>query len=207
MNLQQTGASIQQKEFQLPPLILHPFASAAAPAKLIQSSRASLMLEGLLPQGELSQNELDNILLDGRYQELRMLFYVGRDLTRWVEQCLDLAQRMPETFPQETGPLTFAAYLVEDAPAVVREKLESWGVKDYRSIFRRSLALNLIFEGLPGRELLSNEFVRNYYVYADALMARMLEEKRWARINSGDFTFVLYASGEYSRMLEREWEN
>ena len=34
----------------LPPLILHPFADAGGPDKLVESSRASLMLQGLLPR-------------------------------------------------------------------------------------------------------------------------------------------------------------
>ena len=37
---------------KLPPLILHPFADAGGPEKLVESSRASLVLQGLLPAGE-----------------------------------------------------------------------------------------------------------------------------------------------------------
>ena len=73
----------------LPPLILHPFADAAGPGKLVESSRASLKLQGLLPAGEASREDLDRALLDGRYSELRMLFYVGKDLARWIEHRLD----------------------------------------------------------------------------------------------------------------------
>src|SRR5580693_5272447 len=58
----------------LPPLILHPFADAGGPSKLVESSRANLKLQGLLPQGEASREDLDKALLDGRYSELRMLF-------------------------------------------------------------------------------------------------------------------------------------
>jgi hypothetical protein len=71
---------------KLPPLILHPFADASGPHKLVESSRASLMLQGLLPTGEQSSEELERTLLDGRYQEIRMLFYVGRDILRWIDQ-------------------------------------------------------------------------------------------------------------------------
>src|SRR5260370_37598735 len=69
--------------FILPPLILHPFADANGPNKLAESSRASLKLQGLLPQGEASREDLDRSLLDGRYSEMRMLYYVGKDLMRW----------------------------------------------------------------------------------------------------------------------------
>ena len=74
------------RAWMLPPLILHPFSDSSGPSRLVESSRASLMLQGLLPSGELSVEELELRLLDGRYCELRMLFYVGRDLMRWIEQ-------------------------------------------------------------------------------------------------------------------------
>src|SRR5271170_2794400 len=80
----------------LPPLILHPFADAGGPDKLVESSRASLMLQGLLPSGERSNEELDRALIDGRYCEIRMLFYVGKDLVRWIEQCLEHTRGFPE---------------------------------------------------------------------------------------------------------------
>src|SRR5271154_7534151 len=84
----------------LPPLILHPFADASGPGKLVESSRASLKLQGLLPSGESTPEDLDRVLLEGRYSELRMLYYVGKDLARWIEQCLELAVRNPDVFPE-----------------------------------------------------------------------------------------------------------
>ena len=48
----------------LPPLILHPFADAGGPSKLVESSRANLKLQGLLPQGEASREDLDRALPD-----------------------------------------------------------------------------------------------------------------------------------------------
>src|SRR5262249_45813859 len=77
------------KTHKLPPLILHPFADAKAPDKLVESSRASLIMQGLLPAGDRASADLDRALLEGRYQEIRMLFYVGRDLMRWIEQCVE----------------------------------------------------------------------------------------------------------------------
>jgi len=81
---------------RLPPLILHPFADSAGPEKLVESSRASLMIQGLLPAGQQSPEELDRALLDGRYCEIRMLFYVGKDIVRWIEQCMEHIKRHPE---------------------------------------------------------------------------------------------------------------
>ncbi len=193
------------KAWRLPPLILHPFAEAAGPDKLVESSRASLMLQGLIPSGSLSRQELDERLLSGRYCEVRMLFYVGRDLMRWIDQCLDLAQR--DDTLREAGMCyqAFAAILVDEPPRQVREKLQKWGVADYRSIFSRALGLNALFAELPSRDSLSDEFIRHYYRYADQLY--LCRQLLWTftDIRPQHFDFDLYASGEYSRLLEREW--
>ncbi|HTA66829.1 MAG TPA: hypothetical protein VK776_01070, partial [Bryobacteraceae bacterium] len=118
----------------LPPLILHPFADAAGPNKLVESSRASLKLQGLLPAGESTQEDLDRTLLDGRYSELRMLFYVGKDLARWIEQCVEFVERERDHLEAGITRQSFATLLVQDAPASVQDKLRKWGVGDYRAI-------------------------------------------------------------------------
>src|ERR1700689_5118054 len=93
----------------LPPLILHPFADAGGPGKLVESSRANLMLQGLLPSGEPTNDEPDRALLDGRYCEIRMLFYVGKDLGRWIEQCLEHIGRDPALATRGIRYQSFAA--------------------------------------------------------------------------------------------------
>src|SRR5580698_6435693 len=108
---------------KLPPLILHPFADAKGPDKLVESSRASLMLQGLLPSGERTTDQLDRALIDGRYCEIRMLFYVGKDLTRWIEQCLDHTREFPELRGRTVKYQSFAAYLVNHTPLPVQAKL------------------------------------------------------------------------------------
>src|SRR5437899_11821045 len=100
----------------LPPLILHPFADAAGPDKLVESSRASLMLQGLLPTGERSTEELDLALLEGRYCEIRMLFYVGKDLLRWIDQCMEHVSRQPDLLNAGIRAQSFAAYLINHTP-------------------------------------------------------------------------------------------
>jgi hypothetical protein len=192
--------------FTLPPLILHPFADAAGPGKLVESSRASLKLQGLLPAGESSREDLDRALLDGRYSELRMLFYVGKDLARWIEQCLELAERNRDRLPAGTCYQSFASMLVKDAPANVQSKLRKWGVADYKAIFTRALGLHCLFAVAPTRETLSDEFVRSYYRYADQIFAVKQGECDFAPVSSSECHFDLYSSGEYSRMLERSWE-
>ncbi len=190
---------------KLPPLILHPFADAAGPDKLVESSRASLMLQGLLPSGERTTEELDVALLQGRYSEILMLFYVGKDIMRWIDQCLEFVSREPDL--QNTGIRyqSFAELLVNHAPSPVQAKLRRWGVSDYRSIFTRALGLNTLLAAPPERYCLSDEFIRNYYRYADQLFLCRQNQTAFTTIDALGFEFDIFASGEYSRMLEREW--
>src|SRR5579872_7203215 len=118
----------------LPPLILHPFADAGGPGKLVESSRANLMLQGLLPSGERTSDELDRALLDGRYCEIRMLFYVGKDLVRWIDQCMEHAKDIADLDGSALRYQSFAAYLVNHTPLPVQAKLRKWGVADYKTI-------------------------------------------------------------------------
>ena len=202
----QPGPSVDDRpSYTLPPLILHPFADAAGPNKLVESSRASLKLQGLLPAGESTQEDLDRILLEGRYSELRMLFYVGKDLARWIEQCVEFVERQHDEIDAGVTRQSFATLLVQDAPASVQEKLRKWGVGDYRAIFTRALGLQCLFANAPERQVLSDDFVRNYYRYADQMFAMKQGEAEFTLIASRDFKFELYSSGEYSRMLERSW--
>jgi len=189
----------------LPPLILHPFADAGGPDKLVESSRASLMLQGLLPSGERSQEDLDRALLEGRYCEIRMLFYVGKDLIRWIEQCLEHIARHDDLRTAGIKYQSFAAYLVNHTPPAVQTELRKWGVADYKAIFTRALGLNAILAGVPRRELLADDFVRNYYRFADQMFQCRQSQTTFTDIGDLGFDFDIYASGEYSRMLEREW--
>ncbi|MFB3777676.1 MAG: hypothetical protein ACE141_08690 [Bryobacteraceae bacterium] len=169
------------------------------------SARASLILSGLLPPEELSAEELNRRVLEGRYSEVKMLFYVGKDLVRWLEQCMEVVERDAELSTRGIEPESFAALLAEDPPAAVREKLQGWGVVDYKAIFRRALGLHTIFAAIPEREVLSGDFLRTHHRYADCLYQCRLDSVSYARVNSAEFRFEIYASGEYTRMLEREW--
>jgi hypothetical protein len=199
--------SLPDRRWHLPPLILHPFSDSAGPNRLVESSRASMMLQGLLPNNEFTVEELDRKLLDGRFCEVRMLIYVGKDLIRWVDQCADIAARDSLLSEANVKPQSFAALLIEDPPENVREKLRRWGVADYKAIFSRALGLNMIFHEVPERELLGESFVRHYYRYADHMYACFQHLNPYKQISRDNFEFDLYASGEYSRMLEREWQD
>ena len=191
---------------KLPPLILHPFSDLAGPNKLIESSRASLKMQGLLPSGESTRTDLEGTMLDGRYSELRMLFYVGKDINRWVEQCLDCVRRNCPGMAAELRPQSFLALLIQNTPDHIREKLKKWGVSDYRALFSRGIGLNLIFADAPARTAVSEEFVLNYYRYSDQLFASYQSGTSHTQLNAALFQFELFSSGEYSRMLERLWE-
>lgn len=193
--------------WQLPPLILHPFSDSAGPNKLVESSRAHLMLQGLLPNGDLSPEDLERRLLDGRYCEIRMLFYVGKDVKRWVEQCLEMAARHEEIAVLGLRAHSFLNLLIQNTPTPVKEKLQRWGVNDYQAIFTRAFGLNTIFADAPEREQLAPEFIRNYYRYADQLFACSSNLSEFPELTAHQFQFDLYASGEYSRLLEKQWDS
>jgi hypothetical protein len=201
----QTQPKLTDATRVLPPLILHPFAEAGGQDKLKQSQRANLMLQGLLPQGEMTEEDLDRALLDGRFSEILMLFYVGKDLVRWIEQCLEHIARQPDLRDSGIRFQSFAAMLVNHTPASVQSKLQRWGVADYRSIFTRALGLNTLLGSAPERRHLSDEFVRNYYRYADQLFLSRQNQVAFSSIEDLGFDFEIFASGEYSKMLEREW--
>ena len=191
---------------KLPPLILHPFSDLTGPNKLIESSRASLKMQGMLPSGESTRTDLEGTMLDGRYSELRMLFYVGKDINRWIEQCLDCVRRNCSGLATEIRPQSFLALLIQNTPEHIREKLRKWGVSDYRALFSRGVGLNLIFAEAPERSAISQEFVRNYYRYSDQVFSSYQSEASHMQLNAALFQFELFSSGEYSRMLERLWE-
>ena len=189
----------------LPPLILHPFNERAPPSTLLENSKAALMLSGLIPSDGSDRDELKRRLLAGRYGEIRMLFYLGKDVFRWLDQCLEWTDRTTELKGAEIQRQSFAGLLTAAPPETVKEKLVRWGVADYVSIFSRAIGLNAIFSEPPPFNTLSGEFLRNYHRYADFLYRCYMESEQH-RTNAGkNFHFELYASGEYSRLLETEW--
>jgi hypothetical protein len=191
----------------LPPLILHPFSDATTPNKLIQSSRASLMLQGLLPATEADIERLQEVLLDGRHCEIRMLYYVGKDTDRWIEQCIDMVTREPVLRSAGIEWQSLACLLIDDPPPAVLLKLRNWGVADHRPIFSRGLGLHSIFGDAPTREMLANEFLRNHHRYADQMFACRKSASGYARLDPAKFNFELFASGEYASMLGKQWQS
>jgi len=193
------------KAFSLPPLILHPFTSTEETSLLLESSRASLMLQGLAPRDKTPLEELDRRLLRGRYAELRMLFYIGKDISRWAEQCTESAQASENFFGRRVRPESFILLLVQEIPTHVRAKLESWGVLDHCALFRRSYGLHAVLQDFPAPECLSPQFLRRYHRYLDQWYELRLRDAAFEKVPGQEVQFELYASGEYSSMLEKSW--
>jgi hypothetical protein len=194
--------------WELPPLILYPFNERIPPSTLLDSSKAALMLSGLVPNDGTDPDDLKRRLLSGRYAEVRMLFFLGKDVLRWVDQCQDLVERTPEL--RETGDFraqSFAGLLIDSPPENVRTKLVTWGVTDYAAVFARGIGLNSVFTEPPRFDSLTAQFLCSYHHYADALFRCYMQLQPHRKIGHGNFRFDLYASGEYSRLLEAQWEN
>jgi hypothetical protein len=192
-------------KLQLPPLILHPFAAPDEVSVLAQSARDSLNLRGYLPSQLPPEAELELHLIRGRFAELRMLFYVGKDLGRWMEQCVEVTAASKEFGQLGLGREVFANLLVEKTPEHVHKKLEQWGVLDYRALFRRAISLHCVFEELPPAQCLSAEFLKRYHRHADCWFEYWFLSRPMPTVDWSDFSFDLYASGEYALMLERSW--
>src|SRR3984957_17464346 len=79
--------------WDLPPLILHPFAGREGPDKLMEGSRAALMLHGLMPS-DVDVEELGRRILLGGYNEGRILYFLGKDIFRWMDQCQEVVDKI-----------------------------------------------------------------------------------------------------------------
>ncbi|MCL4403069.1 MAG: hypothetical protein M1436_10490 [Acidobacteria bacterium] len=189
--------------WQLPPLILHPFATLEDTEKLIESSRLHLALAA----EERDENEeMQRRLLVCRYHEIRMLYFVGKDIFRWIEQCLDFVARDGKaTTAGLVRPQHFAECLASRTPASVHRKLANWGVTDYRVLFSRSIGLRAVFAEVPEFGHLSTDFLQHYHRYADAMFTSYCQSVTFNPASPPVFDFELYASGEYARLLAEQW--
>lgn len=141
--------------------------------------------------------------MEARRLELRMLCCLGKDLSRWMEQCLDFAATDPAVTGLSEGRLM--DLLVENPPESVVCKMQAWGVRDFRAIFARALGLAAAFPNPPARGQVSEGFVRDFPRYADALYRARRLSSPPSTSATHDFLFEVYASGEYAQILERSW--
>jgi hypothetical protein len=189
----------------LPPLILHPFGGGGSTDELLEGSKASLALQGLMDSAE-KESELFRRIMLGRYQEIRMLLFLGKDIFRWMQQCVDFVERSGER-ERRISEQSFAALIVEDPPAAVQAKLEKWGVSDRRAVFSRAIGINSLFSSPPPVETLSPMFLKHYHRYADHAYICFQHLKPFPVLDPHRFDFQLYASEEYARLLSDQWEH
>jgi hypothetical protein len=87
----------------------------------------------------------------------------------------------------------------------VREKLIGWGVADYSAVFARAIGLNTLFAEPPEFPSLAEDFLRYYHTAASMLYQAFMESEPHRAIGGRNFPFELYASGEYTKILETAW--
>jgi hypothetical protein len=191
---------------RLPPVILHPFSDQSGGSdRFVEGSRAGLMLSGLLPSDGVAGDELEARVLRSRYLEIRMLYFLGKDLARWMEQCTDSVRRALGPHAADIRSQSFAHLLTRQTPPAVADKLRAWGVHDFKSIFARALGLHSAFAQPPELAALNRDFVLNYHRFADFLFVCFQQLKPFAVLPAAEYEFELYGSGEYARMLEEQW--
>jgi len=199
------AAQLGDTVWDLPPLILHPFADRVSSERLLENSRNALLACGALGGDGTGQEDLARRLLEGRFSEIRMLFYLGKDLVRWMAQCVEFTERVPVLAGLGIREQSFARLLTRHMPQAVGLKLQGWGVNDAGVIFARGIGLNHVFTEPPAFEQMAEDFIRDYHRYADTLFACWQQMENYREITGANFRFDLFASGEYTKMLENEW--
>jgi len=185
------------RRWELPPLILHPFDRGLDATAALDSIKLSLYLGGMGEPGLEKEP-----LLRARYAEFRMLSLVGKDIMRWIAQCVDFASRDHEL--ANAGGIraqSFADFLVHRTPPGVAARFESWGVTDYRRIISRAIGVTAVFPNPPDFGVISVEFLEEYYAYADSLFACHQGLTPFTRLEPASFSFALYTSDEYLSTL------
>lgn len=189
---------------QIPPLILHPFSGGGESSDPLEGVRASLALQGLIASDD-EESVLFRRMLAGRYQEVRMLVFLGKDIFRWLRQCVE-SVNSGENGDSRIVEQSFAALIVEDPPDAVKRKLEAWGVTDRRAVFSRAIGIHSLFQDPPPAESLSPVFLKNYHRYADHAYICFQHLQAFLPLESKRFPFEIYASEEYARILSDQWQ-
>jgi hypothetical protein len=193
-------------QWTLPPLILHPFSGEDTAEKLLEGSKAQLMLNGLIPSGGKDPDWLKATLLRARVQEVRMLYFLGRDILRWLEQCVDFAERTPGLCKRGIKAQSFAAYLIEKTPPSITQKLQVWGVSDQRSVFSRAIGVTCALNEPPTADTFTPLCLENYHRFLDYFYVCYQNLEPFTELEAENFSVEIYASAEYSQMLEEQWK-
>lgn len=198
------GSQKRSALIPLPPLILHPFGGDHGTSQLLEGSRAAIALQ----EASLSNPHYADIhkrVMLGRYQEIRMLLFLGKDIFRWIEQCLDQLDRSGDTGVRVNAQC-FSALIVDSPPSSVKAKLEGWGVSDRKAVFSRAIGIRCLFEEPPEIDILSPLFLENYHRFADYAYICFQQMKAYQPMNGTEYDFQIYASEEYSRLLAEQWQ-
>jgi hypothetical protein len=188
----------------LPPLILHPFSNATDPVRVLANSKAIAVAPSEQPKSALAAAQLQRKLLLTRYCEVRMLWCIGKDLLRWVDQCIDFSSRHEELRRSDVRFQSFSSLLIENTPAAVADKLRGWGVADYPNIFARAIGLNTVFAEMPALGILAEEFLRDYYNLTYQLYVCRQQSGPFMKLDPSVFGFDVFTSGEYIKIIERQ---
>jgi hypothetical protein len=183
------------RAWELPPLILHPFDRSLDSAALFDSIRLSLFRNGMAEPEEKAP------LLRGRYTEFRMLCLVGKDVMRWIGQCMDFASRDEALAHAGIVPQNFAGLLIDHTPADVAARFEDWGVSGYRQVLARAVGVGAVFPEPPDYDAISVEFLEHYYGFADHLFICYMSLASLRGFEPACFRFSLYTSDEYLNTL------
>ena len=97
--------------WDLPPLILHPFGGGPEAVASLDSIKLALHLGGMGEPGVEKEP-----LLRARYAEFRMVSLAGKDVMRWIAQCVDFAGRDRELATTGIRAQSFADLLVNRTP-------------------------------------------------------------------------------------------
>jgi hypothetical protein len=190
---------------QIPPLILHPFSGDRDAGDPLEGMRADIALQRL-PGSDHEDSALYRRMLAGRYQEVRMLVFLGKDIFRWLRQCVEHMSMEPSADIRIVEQ-SFAALVVEDPPEAVKRKLEAWGVTDRRAVFSRAIGMHSLFSDPPPADSLSPIFLRNYHRFADHAYICFQHLTPFVPLDAKLFQFEIYASEEYARLLSDQWDS
>lgn len=181
-------------------MVLHPCGQGL---DAVNSARLSL------PAGRTGEAEeaAREAMLQARYAEFRALCFVGKDLMRWMRQCMDFVRRDAALAQAGLREQSFADLLANHTPVAVAERFDGWGVTDYRRVVARAIGLQGVFSNPPGYEPLAAEFLENYYSYADALFACYQRQADFTPAEPARFRFSLYTSDEYLSTLQSAAED
>ncbi len=176
---------------QLPPLILHPFSNSDDVEKLAVFTGGD---EGAWRS------------FDARCSEIRMLCYIGKDLDRWLAQCLEFLSQNSETSAQAVSEADLIRLLLFETPEPVKVKLATWGIKNFEAVFTPALGLSQIFSHAPEPSTLSPRFVERFREYAGLLYRIRVDGQQPETAAGVKLSFEMYSSKEYIAMFEKEWD-